>query len=326
MPTTRTRVALVTTTFAAAALIAGCGSDRSVGSGVGAASDESSGSLSYKPDAADSAGSGGEEGGSNLRADSDAAARVAARPTSGGGGAGATVGAAVAPAAPKVVKNAELKVEVGKGRFDEALADAVTAAEGVGGFVATSSANGGTDGDPAVGALTMRIPAAELDGVIRRVSKLGEVQQRNQTGEDVSGQLVDLDARIKTLQAEEEALRTILGKAANVGEVLQIQPQLFDVRQQIEQLQAQKASLDDKATFATLRLTLVEPGAVIAEERPQKGLVADLRTAWAGAIGVVGGLIVVTGYALPFLVLAAVAWAAWRIARRRRPTPALDAA
>src|SRR5207247_73958 len=100
---------------------------------------------------------------------------------------------------------------------------------------------GGSDG--ASWSRTVRVPAASFDNARRDLRALGKVETESIRGEDVTGQLVDFDARIRSLQAQEDALRTLMGRANQVGEILQIQNQLFDVRQQIEQLQAQRGQL-----------------------------------------------------------------------------------
>ena len=72
---------------------------------------------------------------------------------------------------------------------------------------------------------------------------------------DVTGQIVDLDARIRNLKASETALVGYISKATRVSDVLDIETRLSDVRGQIEQLTAQKAGLDDQVSYATLAVT-----------------------------------------------------------------------
>src|SRR5205085_12339133 len=110
-------------------------------------------------------------------------------------------------------------------------------------------------------------------------------------------------------------------KATAVGEVLQVQNSLFDVRQQIEQLTAQKANLEQSATLATIQVSIFEPGAGF-EPRPvddDKSLAHAVRRSVDGAVAVVGGMIVVVGWAVPIVVLGLVIWGARRLFRRRPP-------
>ena len=128
-----------------------------------------------------------------------------------------------------------------------------------GGFVAASSTS--SVDKARAGDLTVRVPSDRFDAARRDLAALGKVEYQALRGEDVSGQLVDYDARLKSLTAQEEALRGLLGKATAVGEVLQVQNSLFDVRQQIEQLSAQKQNLEQAASLATIQVSVFEPGA-----------------------------------------------------------------
>jgi len=230
--------------------------------------------------------------------------------------------ALVVPGSPRVVRTAELRVKVAKGRFGAAFDQVASLAAANGGFVSSSST--ASVDEARSGQLTVRVPADRFDTVRQALSGLGEVESQSIRGEDVSGQLVDYEARLTSLQAQEGALRTLVGQAKAVGEVLQVQSSLFDVRQQIEQLKAQKANLEQATTLATVQLSLFEPGAVPVprpgDESPS--LARSFEQAVDGMVAVVGGMIVVVGYLVPVAVLGLLVWVGARIARRR-PAPAV---
>ena len=75
----------------------------------------------------------------------------------------------------------------------------------------------------------------------------------------MTGQVVDLEARIKNLQASEIALQGIAERATKISDVLEVQAQLTDVRGQIEQLTAQLKDLNDRAGYATLTARFSRP-------------------------------------------------------------------
>jgi hypothetical protein len=229
---------------------------------------------------------------------------------------------AVVPGAPKVVRTADLRVKVGKGGFGGAFDRVASIAAADGGFVvssSTSSADGARSGD-----LTVRVPADRFDAARQSLGALGSVETQSIRGEDVSGQLVDYDARLKSLQAQEDALRVLVGQAKAVGEVLQVQSSLFNVRQQIEQLTAQRANLDQSASLATIHVSMFEPGAAATTAPPadDRSLAHSMAKAVDGMLAVVGGMIVVLGWVLPPLGVGLVVWGASRLRRRRPTTPA----
>jgi len=232
-----------------------------------------------------------------------------------------------ASAGPSVVRTADVTVGVAAGAFTRAFDGITAAATAQGGYVSASTAatatipetGSGYEGNrhqPRSGDLTLRIPADRFDAVRNSLAGLGTVEREQLSGQDVTAQIVDFDARLKSLQAEEEALRTLVGRATAVGEVLAVQSQLFDVRQQIERLQAQRDQLSQQASLASIHVALHEPGAVLRLPRPTTGLVRSLERAVAGASAVVGGTIVVLGWLTPVSLVGLLAWAVVRYRRR----------
>lgn len=222
----------------------------------------------------------------------------------------------VVPGQPRIVKNAQVRVKVAEGSYRRAFDRASAIATAAGGFVISS--NTATEGERASGELVLRVSSDHFDTARRQLAALGEVEDEQLSGEDVSGQLVDLAARIRSLQVQEEALRSLLARANTVGEVLEVQTQLGQVRTQIEQLQAQQAALDESTKLSTIRLSLFEPGATaLRPEEPKGALAGSVERAIDASAAVLGGMVVVTGYALPFVVLAVLVWGGSRL--RRRP-------
>jgi hypothetical protein len=230
------------------------------------------------------------------------------------------------PGGPRVVRTADVTMGVAAGAFSRAF-DAITAAATAeGGYVSASTTSatattgqGGGDrgGRPRSGDVTLRVPADRFDAVHRSLAGLGTIEQEQLRGDDVTAQIVDYDARLRSLQAEEDALRTLVGRATAVGEVLQVQSQLFDVRQQAERLQAQRDQLDGQAALATFHVSVHEPGAAVAPlPRATTGLARAVERAVAGASAVVGGSIVVLGWLSPVAVVGLLGWAVMRLRRR----------
>ena len=127
------------------------------------------------------------------------------------------------PAGPRIVRNADVAIEVGDGKFGGAFDRVNTIATAAGGYVTSSStASTGEAKDKRArsGQLTVRVPSERFQEVRTSLAQLGEVEHESISGNDVSGQIVDYDARLRSLAAQEESLRVLVGKATNVGEVL----------------------------------------------------------------------------------------------------------
>ncbi len=156
----------------------------------------------------------------------------------------------------RIIKTGEITVEVPN--VAAALARVRTLALQLGGYVGGSQA--GTLDESAT--LTLRIPADKFDDAIARLHGFdGTVLSEATREDDVTSSIVDLEARLKNLEASETQYRTLLEKAVKIEDILSVQVRLDDVRGQIEQLQAQHKELAGLADLATLTVSLV-PGAV----------------------------------------------------------------
>ena len=78
--------------------------------------------------------------------------------------------------------------------------------------------------------------------------------------QDVTEQWVDLDARLRTLQATEQELLALLAESRKRGQKLQdimaVYRELTGIRSQIEQLEGQLKSLDQLAALSAIDVTL----------------------------------------------------------------------
>ena len=156
----------------------------------------------------------------------------------------------------KIVKTGDISIQVPN--VPSAVGKVRALALELGGYVADSQS--GTLDQSAT--LTLRVPAARLDDALAGLHKLdGDVLSEATKEEDVTTAVIDLEARLKNLQASEVQYRTLLTQAVKIDDILAVQTRLDDVRGQIEQFQAQDKELTGLADLATLTVSLT-PGAV----------------------------------------------------------------
>ncbi len=191
-----------------------------------------------------------------------------------GAGGAAAPASAPAPAAPrpslrKLIKTIEIAIEVRKP--EEVSTTLQSLAETLGGYVSGVGANRLDDGAMQV-TLTLRIPVEKLDAARAEVKKLAvKVLSEQLHTEDVTDQLVDLDARLKTLRATETELQALLAesraKARKVEEIMAIFRELTEIRTQIEQIGAQVVGLDRQVAYSTLQVQI----SPVSSARPVTG-------------------------------------------------------
>lgn len=223
---------------------------------------------------------------------------------------------------PLIVRSGQLNLEVAV--LDDALAAAERAVVAAGGYVAASQRQG--DDENAGAMVTFRIPVERWEPTLAELRTVGAKVLLEQTGsEEVTSQVVDLGARLVNLRATESALQAIMAKATKIPDILEVQAQLTGVRGEIEQLTAQKQSLEERAALATLTVGFSLPP-VIAVTKVQEGWDpgAEVDRAAATLVGLAQGVanaaiwaaIVLLPLAIVLGILVAVFWL---VARRLRP-------
>jgi hypothetical protein len=184
----------------------------------------------------------------------------------GGTGAGLPGGGNFAPIEQRIVKTGEVGLEVDD--VGVILAEVRALAAELGGYVGGSQA--GTLDQAA--SVTLRVPAERFDELITRLQELNDVEvvSMSTREEDVTGQVVDLAARIRNLKASEASYRVLYDRAERIEDVLTVQGRLDEVRGQIEQLEAQLTTVEAQAALSTLTVTII----------PRDEPVADAQAGW----------------------------------------------
>jgi hypothetical protein len=249
--------------------------------------------------------------------------------TNGNANGGQVADAAAGPPTLLIVRTGTLELEVAS--LAPSIAAAATVVTGAGGYISGSDEN--ASGDNASAAVSYRIPAAAWDATLDGIRGVASTVRHQQvTSEEVSGQVVDLGARILNLRTTEGALQAIMARATKISDVLDVQKQLTDTRGEIERLVADKTHLEGRAAYGSLKVTfnLPVPAAVV---KAQKGwdpatdvdratgklIAIGQRATSAGIFLAIVGLPVLIGGA----VLLLVAWQLYRLGRwllaRRAP-------
>lgn len=125
-------------------------------------------------------------------------------------------------------------------------------ATGLSGDVMSLAQSGSSDQRSAT--LVIRVPQARFNDALRQIRDIGDIEvvASNVDGKDVTDQFVDLEARLKAKQAEEQRYTALLARANTIEEILKIDNVLASVRTQIEQLTGQLNSIKARTTFSTI--------------------------------------------------------------------------
>lgn len=183
--------------------------------------------------------------------------------------------------------------------------DVAQLAEHAGGRVDNRSETPGTDTQQPRASLTLRIPADELDGVVKDLRGLGTVTSVSMDASDVTQQRQDLDARIDALTASVDRLRELLATATSVTDLIAIESELTTRQAELDSLTQQRDWLVDQVDYSTLTVELVTE-AVAPSPVPDdfwSGVVAG----WSALVAFATWLGVAVGVLLPWLGVLVVA-------------------
>lgn len=185
-------------------------------------------------------------------------------------------------------------------------------------------------GDAAESKLVLKVPTQRFHEVLDAVGALGEEKQRTVAAEDVTAEMVDLDARIASAAASVERTRALLAEAKTIGEIVSVEAELAMRETALEQLEGQRRVLEAQVALATITvdLSVRVPAAPPVTDADDGGLSGPLDALAAGGRSVlaVGNVVLVVFVGvLPWVPIAgAVAAGALWVRKRRTPSTRPD--
>src|SRR5689334_20940706 len=218
----------------------------------------------------------GDDGSSG---DSGSSAVTIGRPSEQAGGAAATApGAAPQPRASdadqsvlqaqlagrQVIFTAKLQVEVAD--VFSAAAEAKRLASAAGGFMFSERSVEIEAGAQPQSDITFKLPPERFAGVMDDLARLGRERGRQVDASDVTAQLVDLDARLKTAEASLTRVRGLLADAKTVQEIVNLETEVTKRETLVEQLKGQLNQISRQVEFATVTVTFGQKLVIVTEK------------------------------------------------------------
>lgn len=226
----------------------------------------------------------------------------------------------------KIVRDANIALEVAAPSQVQHEINGL--AESTGGFVVTSEAKRRDGSDQAKQeleiTLVVRVPSAQFFPTIDKIRSFGtRVLHEKITGQDVTEEFIDLEARIKTQKALEAQFLEIMKQAGKVTDALEVQRQIAEVRTEIEKLEGRKTFLENRSSLSTITVTLQEPTAIVVSS---SSFGRSIKEAVRDAVDIAGEIvlflirfiiIMIPIFLLLILPFGLIARFFWRRARRR---------
>ena len=252
----------------------------------------------------------------------------------------------VADYTEKIIYTASVSLETTE--FDKAVAALESQVQKIGGFVESSNVTGDTqynsDGTTTVvnrwAYYTVRIPCEQFESFLHETEGFGNVTSTSRDAQNVTSAYTDYEARLSSLNTQEERLLDMLAKSEDVETLIALEQRLSDVRYEIESIERNLRNYDMQIKYSTVDLDLREvevytPTVPVRRTFSQK-LADSLSDGWNGFTRGIQNVILGLASALPALILLAVIIAAVIVcikkARKKRkaqkaaqdPTPPQD--
>lgn len=169
------------------------------------------------------------------------------------------------------------------------------------------------------GWISIRVPSANLTGVIDGLGDTGEVLQSSIAKQDVTSVAIDLRARVDATTASVDRLTELMAQSGSVSELIEAEVALTDRQAQLESYTQQLTALEDQVAMSSLQVELLKQTSASVPE--PAGFTDGLMAGWNGLVVSLNALVIAIGFILPWLLIAgAVGLLIWLVRRRRRAT------
>jgi hypothetical protein len=229
------------------------------------------------------------QGSNSSAAGGDAVARA---PKAAPGDARGTESIRLTPA-QAIVYTADLTMRAGDVPRSAGEAKRIVAAAG--GYVSNENATEDPGSRPTA-TITFKIPSARYQGVLDQLGSSG------------------IGARVSLRQQADDVTQEV----ADVDDIVQLEQEISTREADLESLQARQKSLSAQTAYATVTLRLEGTAVTHRGHKSSGGFAGGISAGWRAFTAFLRGLALVTGWALPFLGLAALIGVPVLWIRRRR--------
>ncbi len=197
----------------------------------------------------------------------------------------------------KIIKKANLNLEVENiGKIDKKIIGLITDFNG---YIA-SSRKWQNSNQQNYYSYTLKVPQNNFMNLLQKIKTLGKLKDERITGQDITMEYIDLQARLKNYKSEEVRYLELLEKAQDVEDILKIEKELNRVRRDIERLQGRLNYYDNQTNLSTIDLQLREPERVISTDWK---ITESFKRAIRGFISSINWIIVLIGTLIPWLII-----------------------
>lgn len=165
--------------------------------------------------------------------------------------------------------------------------------------------------------LVIRTPAENFDNLLNSLLEVAErIESKSIEVKDVTEEYIDIEARLESKRQLEQRYLSLLEKAKNVKDILEIESNLNGVREEIESKQGRLNYLQNQIALSTITLTYFKELPIPLTQRAKfafrmsKGFVEG----WNMFLSVIVGV----AYLWVFIIIAVAGIFFWRFKKKRK--------
>ncbi|MEO8946698.1 MAG: DUF4349 domain-containing protein [Gemmatimonadaceae bacterium] len=207
--------------------------------------------------------------------------------------------------AQKLIRSAELEIEVKDIQSSMHLADSIVRQHGA--LLADSKLSQDADGRRQA-ELSIRVPSDSFANTVATLRQLGDVRSEAVNTQDVTKEYTDLQTRLTVKEEEVGRLRSLLNeRTAKLTDVLDVERELARAVTELEQMKGEQRYYDQQIALSSITLTLTDRTRSIGAQ-----VTAPVGRALRASFGVIGtslsAMVYVVALLLPWAILGLVIW------------------
>ncbi len=114
--------------------------------------------------------------------------------------------------------------------------------------------------------MVLRMKPSQFDATLAGLAKTGKVRSQSVNASDVTANMVDLEARLKSATISRDRLRALLNGAARIDDIIKLETELSAREATVEQLQGQLNVIRNQVGFATINVSLSERSVAVVND------------------------------------------------------------
>ena len=214
----------------------------------------------------------------------------------------------------QITKSASISAEVERGKFEEAqkqFNDIVSSSDAI--ILNENVQESGDESKYKTGYFSLKIETEKYDSVVSQLRAIGKETNFNENTEDITGQIVSLEDRLKLEQERLLRYQEMYQKATRVEDQIALSDRIFDQERTIKYLQDQLESQERRVTYSTVSFNMVE------EQSGYAGIaIVTLSQLIKNFVSSVNSLLTLVFALIPYAVVAVIIYAAYRVIRKRK--------